>query len=39
MTKIAKNRQKVNSKNQEVAFAIIFAFDLKEINKIHLIRY
>jgi len=30
MTKIAKSRQKVNSEKQAVAFAIIFAFDLKK---------
>lgn len=35
MAKITKNRQKVNSQNKTVAFAVIFAFDLdKEIKYI-----
>lgn len=36
MTKIAKNRQELNSKNIAVPSAVIFAFDLNKIQNLFL---
>ncbi len=33
MTKITKNRQKVNSSKKAVAIAVVFAFDFNKITK------